>query len=98
MEPSIRNNWSKFAGVGMVERHWKIKTRQHWVLDVTFREDKCRVRAGYALRKLSTIRKFTLTLLRQDQQHPKRSLQSRRKTADCVTDYRESFLNLQARG
>jgi predicted transposase YbfD/YdcC len=52
MEPSIRNNWSKFAGVGMVERHWKIKTRQHWVLDVTFREGKCRVRAGYALRKL----------------------------------------------
>ena len=78
--------------------HWGVENRLHWVLDVTFREDECRVRAGHAPRNLSTIRKFALMLLRQDQQYPKRSLRSRRKTADRLTDYRESLLGLQARG
>ena len=76
--------------------HWGVENRLHWVLDVTFREDECRVRAGHAPRNLSTIRKFALTLLRQDQQYPKRSLRSRRKTADRLTDYRESLQGLQA--
>ena len=56
------------------------------------------VRTGHAPRNLSTIRKFVLTLLRQDQQYPQRSMRSRRKTADRLTDYRESLLDLQARG
>ena len=37
------------------------------------------VRTGHAPRNLSTIRKFALTLLRQDQQYPKRSMPSRCK-------------------
>lgn len=78
--------------------HWGVENRLHWVLDVTFHEDECRVRTGHAPRNFSTIRKFALTLLRQDQQYPKRSLRSRRKTADRLTDYRESLLGLQARG
>ena len=78
--------------------HWGIENRLHWVLDVTFREDECRVRVGHAPRNLSLIRKFALTLLRQDQQYLKRSLRSRRKTADRLPDYRESLLGLQARG
>jgi predicted transposase YbfD/YdcC len=78
--------------------HWGIENRLHWVLDVTFREDECRVRVGHAPRNLSLIRKFALTLLRQDQQYPKRSLRSRRKTADRRSEYRESLLGLQARG
>jgi predicted transposase YbfD/YdcC len=78
--------------------HWGIENRLHWALDVTFREDECRVRTGHAPRNLSVIRKFALTLLRQDQQYPKRSMRSRRNTADRLTDYRESLLDLQARG
>jgi predicted transposase YbfD/YdcC len=78
--------------------HWGIENRLHWVLDVTFREDECRVRVGHAPRNLSLLRKFALTLLRQDQQYLKRSLRSRRKTADRIPDYRESLLGLQARG
>ena len=77
--------------------HWGVENRLHWVLDVTFREDECRVRTGHLPRNLSTMRKFALTLLRQNQQYPKRSLRSRRKTADRLTDYRESLLDLQAR-
>ena len=58
--------------------HWGIENRLHWVLDVTFREDDCRVRKGHAPQNLSALRKFALSLLRQDRQYPKRSLRSRR--------------------
>ena len=74
--------------------HWEIENSLHWVLDVTFREDDCRVRKGHAPQNLSALRKFALTLLRQDQQYPKRSLRSRRKTADRIPDYRASLLGL----
>jgi predicted transposase YbfD/YdcC len=74
--------------------HWGIENKLHWVLDVTFREDDCRVRKGHAPQNLSALRKFALTLLRQNQQYPKRSLRSRRKTADRLPDYRASLLGL----
>lgn len=77
--------------------HWGIENSLHWVLDVTFREDDCRVRKGHAPQNLSALRKFALTLLRQDQQYSKRSLRSRRKTADRIPDYRASLLGLAPR-
>jgi predicted transposase YbfD/YdcC len=77
--------------------HWGIENRLHWVLDVTFREDDCRVRKDHAPQNLSALRKFALTLLRQDQQYPKRSLRNRRKTADRIPEYRDSLLGLALR-
>jgi predicted transposase YbfD/YdcC len=78
--------------------HWGIENSLHWVLDVTFREDDCRVRKGHAPQNLSALRKFALSLLRQDTQYPKRSLRSRRKTADRIPDYRASLLGLAPLG
>lgn len=78
--------------------HWRVENGLHWVLDVTFREDDCRVRTGHAPQNLSALRKFALALLRQDKQYPKRSLRGRRKTADRLPDYRASLLSLTPRG
>lgn len=78
--------------------HWGIENQLHWVLDVTFREDECRVRKDHAPQNLSALRKFALTLLRQDQHYPKRSLRGRRKTADRLPDYRASLLGLDPLG
>lgn len=77
--------------------YWGVENRLHWVLDVTFREDDCRVRQGHAPQNLSALRKFALCLLRQDAQYPKRSLRSRRKTADRLPGYRASLLSLVPR-
>jgi predicted transposase YbfD/YdcC len=77
--------------------HWEIENSLHWVLDVTFREDDCRVRKGHAPQNFSTLRKFALGLLRNDTTYPKRSLRGRRKTADRLTDYRASLLGLVPR-
>lgn len=74
--------------------HRGVENRLHWVLDVTFREDDCRVRKGHAPQNLSSLRKFALSLLRQDTQYPKRSLRGRRKTADRLPEYRASLLGL----
>jgi len=78
--------------------HWGIENSLHWVLDVTFREDDCRVRKDHAPHNFSALRKFALALLRQDTQYPKRSLRSRRKTAERLPDYRASLLGLKLRG
>lgn len=78
--------------------HWGIENSLHWVLDVVFREDDCRVRLGHAPRNFSTLRKFALSLLRQDQRFPKRSLRARRKTAERLQDYRAALLGLHPRG
>ncbi len=77
--------------------HWGIENSLHWVLDVTFREDDCRVRKDHAPHNFAALRKFALALLRQDKQYPKRSLRSRRKTAERLPNYRAALLGLSPR-
>lgn len=91
------------SGVKTVEQfahaaraHWGVEA-MHWVLDVTFREDDCRVRKGHAARNLSAIRKFALSALRNDTLHSDRSLRRRRKLADRRPDYRVTLLGIKAR-
>jgi predicted transposase YbfD/YdcC len=45
--------------------HWSIENELHWVLDVAFREDDCRVRAGNAAENFSILRQLALSLLKQ---------------------------------
>ena len=88
-------NAASFAAAA--RSHWGIENSLHWVLDVTFREDDCRVRKDHAPHNFAALRKFALAMLRQDTHYPKRSLRSRRKTADRIPDYRASLLGLTPR-
>ena len=88
------------AGVKTVEQFAHARAHRsveamHWVLDVTFREDDCCVRKGHAARDLSAIRKFALSALRADTQHPERSLRRRRKLADWHPEYRSELLGIK---
>lgn len=47
-----------------VRAHWGIENRLHWVLDLAFREDDCRVRAGNAAENFAVLRHFTMNLLK----------------------------------
>ena len=46
--------------------HWGIENSLHWVLDIAFREDDCRVRKDHAPHNFAALRKFALALLRKD--------------------------------
>jgi len=54
------------AMLGYVRGHWGIENKVHWCLDMTFREDTLRNRAGHSAENLSRIRRLALNLLRRD--------------------------------
>lgn len=49
-----------------VRGHWGVENKVHWVLDVWFREDQSRARAGYAAENLATLRRLALNLLKRE--------------------------------
>lgn len=52
------------TALSTVRAHWGIENRLHWVLDLAFREDECRVRAGNAAENFAVLRHFTLNMLK----------------------------------
>lgn len=64
----------------VIRQHWSIENSQHWVLDVTFGEDDCRVRSLHAPHNLALIRRFALNALHRETSS-KRSLKQKSKQA-----------------
>lgn len=46
--------------------HWQVENSLHWSLDVTFKEDDCRIRNENAAVNFSWMRKFALGLLKNE--------------------------------
>jgi predicted transposase YbfD/YdcC len=49
-----------------IRSHWMVENNLHWVLDVVFGEDDCRVRDEIAAQNLSWVRKIAAFFLQQD--------------------------------
>jgi len=49
-----------------IRAHWGVENGLHWVLDVAFREDDCRIRTGHAAENLGIMRQIALNLLKQE--------------------------------
>lgn len=49
-----------------IRQHWSIENQLHWVLDVTFGEDACRIRTGNAPENLALLKRWSLNLLNQE--------------------------------
>lgn len=62
-----------------VRGHWSIENSLHWVLDVTFREDESRIRKDNGPDNFSLLRRFAITLIKQDKSPG--SVRSKRKRA-----------------
>lgn len=69
-----------------VRGHWGIENKVHWVLDVVFREDACRIRKGFASENLAVIRHIALNLLRNEQSL-KKGIAVKRHRAGWDNDY-----------
>lgn len=75
-----------------VRGHWAIENGLHWSLDVTFREDESRVRDRYAADNLAWLKRFAISLLKQ--QTDKKSIAMRRRTAGWNVQYLTQVLGL----
>ena len=74
---------SATAFVTMIRQHWDIENKLHWSLDVTFNEDRCRIRKDHAAENMVALRHVVLNLLRQDSS---RRLSLRQKRLLCSLD------------
>ena len=84
-------DYPKAAYFNMLARgHWSIENQLHWNLDVTFLEDACRARKGYAAPNLSTIRKLAMQIIKGHVD--KSSLKKRRFKASISNDYLTDML------
>ncbi len=80
---------AKFAGP-MIRDHWAVENSLHWVLDMTFRDDECRIRTENAPANFTTLRHMAHNLYRKAP--GKDSLRLRRYTAGWDDDYLLSLI------
>jgi hypothetical protein len=48
-----------------IRAHWMIENGLHWVLDMNFRDDECRIRTDHAPANFTTIKHMALNLIRR---------------------------------
>jgi predicted transposase YbfD/YdcC len=75
-----------------IRTHWSIENQLHWTLDVTFNEDRSRIRSGHSPRNFAFLRRLALNALNQETTF-KRSLRQKRKQAAMNDDYMMTVLN-----
>lgn len=84
---SVDDDLSRLAQV--IRNHWKIES-QHWVLDVTFREDESLIYAEDGAKNMALFRKMLINLIKA---HPlKDSVAGKRKRAGRDDNFRTEIL------
>jgi predicted transposase YbfD/YdcC len=69
-----------------VRAHWNIENQLHWTLDISFREDDCRLRKGHGAENFAVLRHIALNLLRQETSE-KMGIKNKRLRAAWDGDY-----------
>ena len=72
--------------------HWGVES-MHWLLDVEFKDDLSRYRAGHGAKNIAVVRRFVLSLLRAHKS--KGSVKTRRKAASWDTDFLLQILQMK---
>jgi len=72
--------------------HWAVES-MHWLLDVEFKDDLSRYRAGHAAQNMAVVRRFSLGLVRANTS--KGSVKTRRIRASWNTDFLHQILQMK---
>ena len=72
--------------LGITRTHWRIENELHWILDVAFDEDQCRIRQGHGPQNFVVLRHIALNLLKQEKT-AKCGIQAKRKKAGWSEQY-----------
>ena len=74
-----------------IRDHWGIENGLHWVMDMVFRDDECRIRKGNAPANFTTIKHAASNMLRSVK--GKHSLRSKRHIAAWDDDFLAEITN-----
>jgi predicted transposase YbfD/YdcC len=74
----------------LIRDHWAIENSLHWVLDMVFRDDECRLRTDHAPANFTTLKHMALNLIRRAKS--KDSIRLRRKVAAWDDDFLVSLI------
>ena len=75
-----------------IRQHWSIENQLHWVLDVTFGEDSCRIRTGNAPENIALLKRWSINLLNQETSF-KRSTRQKARRASMDSTYLLKVIN-----
>jgi predicted transposase YbfD/YdcC len=82
--------WLAEAIGPVIRSHWAVENSLHWVMDMIFRDDECRIRTNHAPANFTTIKHMAHNLIRKA---PGRdSLRLRRKVAAWDDDFLASLI------
>ena len=81
---SLASNAEKIAQA--IRSHWGIENSLHWTLDVTFSEDKSRIRKDHSPENFALLRRLAVNLLKQEKEF-KGSLKMKRYLAGMDNNY-----------
>ncbi len=73
-----------------IRSHWAIENSLHWVMDMIFRDDECRVRKDHAPANFVTIKHMAHNLIRRAK--GKHSMRASRKVAAWDDDFLENLV------
>lgn len=74
----------------MIRAHWAVENSLHWIMDMIFRDDECRIRTEHAPANFTTLKHMAHNLIRKAP--GKDSLRLKRKTASWDDDFLASLV------
>ena len=86
---SLTDPAEKLARV--IRQHWAIENSLHWIMDMVFRDDECRISTGHAPANFTTVKHVAHNLMRRTKL--KESMRLRRKVAAWDDEYLVRFIS-----
>jgi predicted transposase YbfD/YdcC len=74
----------------VIRSHWAVENSLHWVMDMTFRDDECRIRTRHAPANFTTLKHIAHNLIRRAP--GKDSFRLKRKVAAWDDDFLASLI------